>query len=162
MDDDAPNAGDYADYAHDSWNRLATETRHISTNTYTISYQYDVANRLTKLTYPDNMQILYSYDDLNRITEIKRYIDGMNDEILMDNVQYDTESLLTQFDYGNDLRASFSYDSRDRPLTIDVKDGETSFLDLDYTYDGNSNITQIVNGWRDTIAKVVNNRKLAS
>jgi RHS repeat-associated protein len=150
MEDDSPNSGDYTEYSYDYWNRLTSKTRHISTSTYTVSYQYDVANRLTTLTYPDNMQILYTYDDLNRMTEIKRYVDGSNDEILMDGVQYDTESLLTQFDYGNDLRATYTYDSRDRPLTLDVKDGATSYLDLDYTYDNNSNITQIVNGWRDT------------
>ena len=96
------------------------------------------------------MQILYSYDDLNRVSEISRYVDGSNDEILMDSIQYDTESLLTQFDYGNDLQATFAYDSRDRLSTLDVKNGATSFLDLDYTYDSNSNITQLVNGWRDT------------
>ncbi len=150
MEDDAPNTDDDVEYTYDKWNRLLTETRSISTSTYTISHEYDVANRLTKLTYPDNMQILYSYDDLNRTTEIKRYVDGSNDEILLDNVQYDTESLLTQFDYGNDLRATFSYDSRDRPLTIDIKNGETAYLDLDYTHDYNNNITQLVNGWRDT------------
>jgi len=150
MDDDAPNTGDYVEYTYDYWNRLITEERHISTDTYAVSYQYDEASRPTKLTYPDTMQILYSYDDLNRMIEIKRYIDGINDEILLDNVQYNTESLLTQFDCGNDLRATFSYDQTDRISTIDIKDGETSFLDLDYTYDNNSNITQLVNGWRDT------------
>ena len=150
MDDNSPNQGDYVECGYDHWNRLTTETRHISTNTYTVSYQYDVASRLTSLTYPDGMQILYSYDDLNRMTEIKRYIDGSNDEVLMDNVHYNSESSLTQFDYGNDLRATFSYDSRHRILTIDIEDGETSFLDLSYTYDNNSNITQLLNGWRDT------------
>ena len=34
--------------------------------------------------------------------------------------------------------------------TVDIKDGATSLLDLDYTYDNNNNITQLVNGWRDT------------
>ena len=150
MEDDAPNTGDYVEYIYDIWNRLTTETRHISTNTYTVSYERDVADRLTKLTYPDSMQILYSYDDLNRMIEIKRYVDGSNDEILMDNVQYDTESLLTQFDYGNGLQAFFTYDSRDRPLAIDFKNGETFYLDLDYIYDNNDNITQLINGWRDT------------
>ena len=149
-EDDAPNAGDYTEYIHDKWNRLTTETRHISQNTYTVSYQYDTACRLTKLTYPDSMQVLYFYDDLNRTVEIKRYVDGVNDEILMDNVQYNTENLLTQFDYGNDLQTTFSHDSRNRPLTIDTKNNETSFLDLDYTYDSNNNITQLENGWRDT------------
>ena len=150
MEDDAPNTDDYVEYAYDYWNRLTTQTRHISQTTYTFSYQYDVANRTTKLTYPDNMQILYSYDDLNRLTEIKRYVDGSNDEILLDNVQYNTDNLLTQFDYGNDLQATFTYDSRDRSSAIDIKNGETSFLDLDYSHDNSSNITQLVNGWRDT------------
>jgi RHS repeat-associated protein len=150
MDDDVPSANDYVEYTYDSWNRLTSEKRHISASTYETLYEYDVANRLTAMTYPDDMEILYSYDDLNRMTEIKRYVDGSNDEVLMDNFQYDTECLLTQFDYGNDLQATFTYDSRDRISTLDVKNGQTSFLDLDYTYDNNSNITQLVNGWRDT------------
>ena len=149
MIDNSPNQGDYIEYQYDDWNRLITTTRHALTETYIISYEYDVAHRITSLTYPDNTQILYSYDDLNRTNEIKRYIDGVDDEILLDNVQHNTESLLTQFDYGNMLQATFSYDSRDRPLTIDVKDGSTSLLDLDYTYDDNSNVTQLINGWRD-------------
>ncbi len=150
MNDNAPQAGDYAEYSYDSWNRLTSETRHISQSSYTVSYQYDVANRLTALTYPDGMEILYSYDDLGRTTEIKRYVDGSNDELLMSNLQYTVESLLTQVDYGNGLKAFFSYDSEDRLLTVDVKNGETSYLDLDFTFDNSSNITQIVNGWRDT------------
>jgi RHS repeat-associated protein len=150
MEDDVPNANDYVEYTYDYWNRLTAETRHITTSTYTVSYQYDVASKVTTLTYPDDMEILYSYDDLNRTTEIKRYVDGSNDEILLDNTQYDTESLLTQFDYGNDLQATFTYDSLDRISTIDVKNGTTSYLDLDYTLDNNSNVTQLVNGWRDT------------
>ncbi|MBU6999009.1 MAG: RHS repeat protein [Theionarchaea archaeon] len=150
MDDDSPGTGDYVEYSYDKWNRVTAETRRISQDSYTVSYQYDAANRLTNLTYPNGMEILYSYDDLNRPTEVKRYVDGSNDEILMDGIEYDTESAVTQLDYGNGLRASFSYDSLHRPLSIELRDGETSYLDLDYTYDDNSNITQLVNGWRDT------------
>jgi RHS repeat-associated protein len=150
MEDDAPSKGDYSEYTYDCWNRLTTETRYISMSSYTVAREYDEAGRLTRLTYPDSMQILYSHDDLNRVTEITRYIDGVNDEILMDNVQYDTENLLMQCDYGNDLQAAYTYDSRDRPLTIDVTDGATSYVDLDYTWDANSNVTQVANGWRDT------------
>lgn len=135
---------------YDYWNRLISTTRHISQSSYTVSYRYDTANRMTALTYPDTMEISYSYDDLNRVTEIKRYIDGSNDEILLSNIQYDAEGLITQFDYGNDMRATLSYDSRDRLSMFDVRNGETSFLDLNYTYDYNNNTTQIANGWRDT------------
>ena len=150
MDDDVPSTGDYAEYSYDNWNRLISETRHISQDALALSFEYDVASRLTKLTYPDNAQILYTYDDLGRTTEIKRYVDGANDEILMDGTQYSTESFLTQFDYGNDLRATYSYDSRDRPSAFEVKNGATYYVDLDYTWDDDNNITQLVNGWRDT------------
>jgi RHS repeat-associated protein len=150
MTDNSPSSGDYQDCVYDSWNRVTSATRHISQDSYAVSYQYDTAGRPVNLTYPDGMQILYSYDDLNRMTEVKRYVDGSNDEILMDNIQYNTEGLLTQADYGNGLQVTFSYDSRDRISTLDLEDGETAFLDLDYTYDNASNITQLVNGWRDT------------
>jgi RHS repeat-associated protein len=150
MDDNAPNTGDYVEYSYDSWNRLNTETRYISPSAYIVTYGYDAADRLIEIGYPDNMQVQYSYDDLNRTTVIKRYIDGLTDEILMDNIQYDVENLLTHVDYGNDLQATFTYDTMDRASTIDVKDGAISYLDLDFSYDEVSNITQLVNGWRDT------------
>jgi RHS repeat-associated protein len=150
MTDNSPSSGDYQDYVYDSWNRLTSATRHISQDSYAVSYQYDTAGKPTDVTYPDGMQILYSYNDLNRTTEIKRYVDGSNDETLMDNIQYNTQGLLTQADYGNGLQVTFSYDSRDRISTLDLEDGETAFLDLDYTYDNASNITQLRNGWRDT------------
>jgi RHS repeat-associated protein len=148
--DNSPNQGDYIEYQYDAWNRVISETRHISAQTYTVAAEFDIASQLTKLIYPDGMQILYSYDDLGRVEEIKRYVDGVNDEILMNSPQYNTKGLLTQFTYGNGLVADFSYDTRDRLLTLDLVSGEIQFLDLDYTYDSNSNITQIVNGWRDT------------
>jgi YD repeat-containing protein len=87
---------------------------------------------------------------LNRTTEISRYRDGITNEILLDHIQYNTESQLTQFSNGNGLQTTFTYDSRDRLSTLDVKNGATPFLDLDYIYDSNSNITQIGNGWRNT------------
>jgi RHS repeat-associated protein len=149
MEDSAPDSGDFVEYEFDEWNRLISETRHISQSVYTTSYQYDVGSRLTGLTYPDSMQVLYSYDDLNRVTEVKRYVDGSNDEILMNNAQYNTEGQVTQFDYGNGLQAHFSYDSRDRITAIDVKDNAIPFLDLSYSYDSTGNIVQIMNGWRD-------------
>lgn len=40
----------------------------------------------------------------------------------------------TNFDDGNGLQAVFSYDARDKPLTVDIKDSGTSFLNLNYTY----------------------------
>jgi RHS repeat-associated protein len=147
--DNSPTPGDYIEYEYDTWNRVVKETKHISSQTYTVEAEYNTASQITKLTYPDSMQILYTYTDLGGIAEIKRYIDGVNDEILMHNTQHSIKGLLTQFEYGNGLAARFSYDDRDRLLTIDIESGETSYLDLGYAHDNKSNVTQIVNGWRD-------------
>lgn len=150
MDDNSPNPNDYVEYQYDHWNRLITETRHVLTNTYMISYHYDEVGRLTNLTYPDNTQILYSYNDLNLTTEIRRYVDGVQDEILLNNTQYNNENQLLGFNYGNGLHTTFAYDTRDRLSALDVSSGDIPYLSLDYTYDSNCNITQLVNGWRNT------------
>ena len=96
-----------------------------------------------------HVSILVLYD-VNRLTEIKQCIDGVPDKTLLDNIQYNTESLLTQFDYGNYMQTTLSYDSRDRIRALDVKNGETPYVGLDYTWDNNNNITQVVHGFRDT------------
>jgi RHS repeat-associated protein len=150
MNDNAPNQGDYVECHYDHWNRLAAETRHISSEVYTNYYQYDTASRLTMLTYPDSTKILYTYDDLNRTTEIKQYIDGVTDEILLDNIQYNTEDQVTRFYYGNGLQATFAYDTRDRLSSCNISRGDIPYLNLDYTYDSSSNIIQLVNSWMDT------------
>ena len=150
MEDNILEEGDYTAYNCDGWNRLTTETRHISQDRYTVLYQYDETNKLTDLTYPDGMHVLYLYDDVNRLTKIKKCIDSAPDKTLLDNIQYNTESLLTQFDYGNYMQTTLSYDSRDRIRALDVNNGETPYVGLEYTWDNNNNITQVVHGFRDT------------
>jgi RHS repeat-associated protein len=48
------------------------------------------------------------------------------------------------------MQTTLSYDSRDRIRAVNVKNGETPYVDLEYTWDNNNNITQVVHGWRDT------------
>ncbi|MBU7038791.1 MAG: hypothetical protein HXS52_12740 [Theionarchaea archaeon] len=148
--DNCPNPGDHTEYKYDAWNRVVEETRHISSQEYTIMAEYSVISQLEKLTYPDGMQILYSYDDLGELTEIRRYVDGINDEVLIHNALYNSKGFLTQFQYGNGLLASFSYDVRDRLKTVDLWNETTPYLELDYTYDGNSNVVQVEDRYRST------------
>ena len=150
MQDNSPYTGDHTDYSYDQWDRLTSETRYILEDSFSLSFEYDIANRLTALVYPDDTRIVYLYDDLGRMIEVKRFVDGQNDEILMDEIRYDEENLLSQFNYGNNLQSSFSYDSNDRFAAIQVKNGSTSFLDLEYIRDNKGNITHLINGWRDT------------
>ncbi|MGC1120082.1 MAG: RHS repeat-associated core domain-containing protein [Candidatus Methanofastidiosia archaeon] len=152
MVDNALSLQDHVDYDYDSWNRLITETRYLSGTGYSLSYQYDEGGRISALTYPEGTVILYDYDDFSRITGVTRYVDGINDEVLVSNTQYDTQGLLTQLDYGNSLTGSYSYNASSMFSSINLHLGEMDYLDLQYTYDSNNNITELAQGWRDTMS----------
>ncbi|MGC1121224.1 MAG: hypothetical protein WBA22_09025, partial [Candidatus Methanofastidiosia archaeon] len=150
MVDNALSLNDHVDYDYDSWNRLIAETRYLSGTGYSVSYQYDEGSRISALTYPEGTVVLYDYDDFSRVTGVTRYIDGINDEVLVSNVQYATQGLLTQLDYGNGLTRSYSYNASSMISSINLHLDETDYLNLQYTYDSNNNITELAQGWRDT------------
>jgi RHS repeat-associated protein len=150
MVDNALSVNDSVDYEYDIWNRLVRESRYLSGQEYTVEYHYDEGNRISGLLYPDGTEILYEYDDFSRIIQVTQYIDGVQDEVIMNNVQYDTEGLLTQTEYGNGLTGTYSYNQSGMVSHINLNSGDTDYLNLQYTYDANNNITEQIQGWRNT------------
>lgn len=52
------------DYTHDSFGRIATETRYIpGESALTFSYTYDSDGNLSEVTYPGNVTVEYTYDE---------------------------------------------------------------------------------------------------
>jgi RHS repeat-associated protein len=56
---------------YDSLGRLLSETQNTDGNTRTVSSQYDVAGRRTRVTHPDGAYWTYEYDTLGRLTRIR-------------------------------------------------------------------------------------------
>jgi YD repeat-containing protein len=55
---------------YDARGNVITETRTIATKVYTVSYLYDLADRITQLTYPSGRIVIYTRDTTGRITGV--------------------------------------------------------------------------------------------
>jgi len=126
-------------YTYDSLGRLKTRT---DPSNRTIAYAYDLANRLTKTTYPAALvddtlpagasisepAVTRGYDDAGRVISIT---DWLQHETQFD---YDANDNLREQSYPNGTTATFDYDYADR-LTrrTDNAPGNSEILDLGYT-----------------------------
>ena len=63
---------------YDSLGRLKATSTSMSGTPRTLSYQYDAGGRRTRLTFPDNSFFTYEYDAANRLTKIR---DGTATEV---------------------------------------------------------------------------------
>ena len=71
-----------------------------------VSYDYDAANNLTKLTYPDGWEVVFEYDDHNRIEFAK---DGAR---TLASVSYDALSRRESVSYANGTSVKYGYSDR--------------------------------------------------
>jgi RHS repeat-associated protein len=119
--------GQGIDYGYDTAKRLASET----TFGRTLSFQYDLANNRTRLTYPDANYESYEYDALNRLKFVKE-----NGTTTIATYDYDPLSRRKQFTGGNGAITGYDYDLASRLMTLSHNLGGTSFdatLTLGYT-----------------------------
>jgi YD repeat-containing protein len=64
---------------YNNFGNIASETRVIGGKTYTISYSYDLANRLTEIIYPSGRYVDYTYDSSGYLTTrftAELFVDG--------------------------------------------------------------------------------------
>lgn len=126
-------------YTYDSLGRLKTRT---DGSNRTIAYAYDLANRLTKTTYPAALvddtlpagtsisepAVTRGYDDAGRVISITDWLAHET------QFAYDANDNLREQRYPNATTATFDYDNADR-LTgrTDSGPGSSEILDLGYT-----------------------------
>ncbi len=123
-------------YTYDPRSRLLTESRTINGQAYTLSYQYDAASNLVRLTYPDGYQLSYTYDALNRITSVGNIA----------TLTYRKNNQLATISFGNGVQTAYSYDELGRISRIRTWNSTATLLDLNYVYDLNGNPTSVNNG----------------
>lgn len=121
------------DYTYDPRSRLLSETRTIDGQAYALSYLYDAASNLIRLTYPDGYQVNYVYDALNRIVTVGN----------LATITYRKDSTVSSITYGNGVRTTYSYDQLDRVTRILTQNSTRRLLDLNYAYDANGNLLTV-------------------
>ena len=112
-------------------------------------YEYDLANRLLKLTHNVNdVDIVYDYNDYDKVgNRLRMKVDDANAHVY----KYDEIYRLTSVDYNDGNSTSYTYDSLGN--RTDVNDGSstsysrnelnqyTSVGGTNYSYDDNGNLT---------------------
>jgi len=81
----------------------------VSGVSYTTSYSYDSAGRLSKIAYPSGRTVGYTFDGVGRIMQIDTTFNGIT-QSLVSNVTYQPFGAVTGFTFGNAQGASRTLD----------------------------------------------------
>lgn len=132
-------------YQYDHRGNLTQDTRVIAGQTYSTGYGYNLADKLTQLTYPSGRIVHYYRNDaLGRISAVTTQRTASDPEqSVVSGIQYLPFGPIQQYTYGNGLVRQVPYDLDYRIDQIQVSDTQ-SVLDLDYGYDAFNNITSIL------------------
>lgn len=104
-----------------------------SSGRHLISYEYDKAGQITKMTDPAGTETAYEYDLMGRRSRI---FDGQGMEV---QYQYDSQDRIKEINYGNHVVTQYDYDGDGNISRLETKAGEDILLSFCYEYDGNGN-----------------------
>jgi len=130
----ATNPATTVAYVYDGIDRATNETDTISGRSYSVGYAYDPAGRLTQLTYPDNAAISYVYDSVGRTSQVK------DASATYGSFAYSADDLTNNVTFGNGIVQSYAFNGRGWPTSIKAAYGQSTYLDIGYTYDNSGNV----------------------
>ena len=114
-------------YGYDSLNRLTQSTNGAGRS---VTYRYDLAGRLTGITYPGGTHtVARSYDADGHLTGVTDWLGHTT------SFRYDVNSNRTSQIYPNTVTANFSYDNADRLAGFTDAAGQTQILGMTYSRD---------------------------
>jgi len=111
-------------YTYTSQGRVNSETRTVGGVQYVLGYAYDVAGRLSGLTYPSGRTLTYSFDSLGRVSGINTTFSGQTQPVVSD-VAYFPFGGAKSYTLGNGQVYTRSYDQDGRISTYSL--GAKSF-----------------------------------
>jgi RHS repeat-associated protein len=100
---------------------------------YTLSYEYNLAGEMTTETYPSLKKVVTSYDTAGRISEVK---DQALNRVYASGFSYASHGGVTAMTLGNNLIEGTTFNNRLQPTQIKLGTAASpsSALQLDYTY----------------------------
>ena len=124
-------------YAYNQLSQLTSETRTFNgVGTFTLSYDYNLAGELKKITDPTNMSINYGYDSVGRLTGVtgsdSLYANVSNYAF---NFQYRAWGGVKAMTDGKGYVSSLGYNSKLQPTHFDIS-GSVVSQNYDYYNDG--------------------------
>lgn len=130
-------------YEYTPKGQVSKETRTIDTNTFVTQYSYDKNGNPTSITYPSGRIISYGYTS-DKVTQLLN-----NGVALASAITYKPFGNITGLTFGNGIQQTNSYDQQYRLTQITTQ----GIQNLAYSYDKNSNITNIADNLDTTKTK---------
>jgi len=133
-------------YSYDHRGNITQDTRVVEGQSYTTSYDYNLADNLSSITYPSGRIVNYLRNDpLGRISAVTtQQTSSAPEQNLINNIRYLPFGPVQQYTYGNGLIRQVPYDLDYRVDQIQVT-GINTVMDIDYGYDRFNNINSILN-----------------
>ena len=130
-------------YAYNALGQLVVKAYYIDNINYTLGYSYDLANNISQITYPSGRLVNYSYDNQGRVNGITTQVNIRAPlETVLSNVDYLPFGPVSGYTYGNGTVQTLAY-NQDYRINGNKVNGVDILLDLNYSYDANSNLIGI-------------------
>ncbi len=138
------NASGYLAFSYNHLGQI-TEKRYTVDNVlYQMAYDYDLTGNLKSVTYPSGRVVNYSRDDQGRVIGLTTKASASSpSQTVISSVSYLPFGPISDYTYGNGLVQTMSYDQGYRLNQLSVT-GASNPIEKSYSYDGNSNITGIL------------------
>jgi len=129
---------------YNNFGNITSETRVIGGKTYTMSYSYDLANRLTEIIYPSGRYVDYTYDSSGYLTTVTtKPSSGGGVTTLASSITHKPFGPISGFTYGNSEAQTRSYDNNYWETALSTVYSGTYMQELSFGQDYAGNLTSI-------------------
>lgn len=137
-------------YHYNSLNLPTAESLSVDGEVYTLGYGYNNLGHLSSLTYPDTLQVDYAPNGFGEPTKVSRA-----GQPYASNVTYYPNGVIDSFTFGNGITHKTTLNQRRFPSAIQDSSADVTAMQLSYSYDGEGNVTQRIDG-RDNNFSLIN------
>ncbi len=125
------DSGQGLTHTYDALSRLASTTDTTNGGSRTLSYQYDIAGRRTRVTHPDGVYFTYDFSPAGQVTAVKEYTSTN-----LVTYTYDGLGRATALNRANGKNTTLSYDPVSRPSSYN----HVGLLNTTFAYNPSSQI----------------------
>jgi len=116
--------------AYDDLGRVLQSNQVTEGETYAFAYGYNLAGRLTRLTYPSGRVVSYGFDDAGRIEVAAPGMDLLSPDKYASQIQYHPHGAISQVLLGNGVVEGYGFNNRLQPTSITAVKGADTWLSL--------------------------------
>ncbi len=136
-------------FGYDAHGNLSTKIQTVGSGTATLSYSYDLADRIVRITYPSGRGVKYLRDSKGRVASVTSWANSSSPAItLMSSATYESFGALKTATFGNGtiLNQDLGDDGRLASKRLLRSSDNSNIASLTYAYDNDDNITNITDG----------------